>query len=498
MNKVIRIALVTSILSLAVFSLTAESTFAWADGSGGEGGCCGGGEYGGGGSYDYGGGGGEPYLPPTVTYTPATCNYLNASATSVKYGGENVTLSWATTNATSVSISGIGSVGGSGSKSVFVSSNTTYTLTAVGAGGNANCAVTITVQPKTVTVAKCNYLNASQTSVPSGGANVTLSWSTTNATSVSISGIGSVNANGSMSVFVSGNATYTLTATGPDGNGSCTVNISTYSIPGDTPRCVYLRVTGDDDIERGDRVTLSWQTNYADLVTIDPRPGSVSQSGSESVTITDDVTTFTLRARNTQNSKEASCTVTVRVDKDQPSSKTPRCELEVSKSRVNRGERVTLSWDTTNVDSFRIRDDRGNEIFNTSSRRYLDGEVDVIINQTTEFIMTARNDDGDSRTCRVTVKTDDISVYEKRDQGYVIALTQVPYTGFEAGTFLTFLFYAVLTLWALFIAYILVIKKGSVLGFSLYGQNAGMSEADTENRKKVEALVAKYSGLNQN
>ncbi|MEX0912993.1 MAG: hypothetical protein WDZ56_00525, partial [Candidatus Paceibacterota bacterium] len=237
-------------------------------------------------------------------------------------------------------------------------------------------------------------------------------------------------------------------------------------------------------------------------VTIDPRPGSVSVNGSEQVTIYDDVTTFTLRARNLSENTESTCTVTVRIDKE--SEKTPRCDLEVSKTRVNKGDKVTLSWDTNYADRVRIRDDRGNTIFDTndysSSKRhqYLDGEIDVIINRTTEFTLNAIGDGG-SRTCRVEVKTDDLAVYEKRDQGYVIALTQVPYTGFEAGPFLTFLFYAMLTLWALFIAYVLVIKKGSILGFSLYGagQNAGAT-ADAANRKKVEALVAKYSGLNRN
>ena len=431
---------------------------------------------------------------------PAKCEYLNASRTTVPHDGGNVTLSWNTTNANSVSISGVGNVANSGSVNVFVNSTRTFTLTAVGTDGNDTCTVTVTTGNKPVEKpVKCDYLNASKTVVSENGENITLSWSTKNATNVRISGVGTVGQSGSRSVFVNGNTTFTLTATGDAGSDTCSVTITTKTSPiGETPRCDYLRVSNSGKIERGDRVTLTWGTTNADDVRIEPRLGSVSRNGSETVTIYDDVTTFTLTARNFDSGREATCTVTVRVDKDyeEPSKKTPRCDLEVSKTRVNRGEKVTLKWDTTNAKSLRIRDDRGTEIYSTSNSRYLDGEIDVVINRTTEFIMTVNGVDGGSRTCRVEVKTDDIAVYEKREQGMVIALTQVPYTGFEAGPFLTFIFYAMLVLWALFISYILVIKKSSVLGFSLYGNEAAKAAAaaEIEHRKKVEALVAKYTG----
>ncbi len=452
-----------------------------------------------------------PSTPDTPTYTPPTyvppptpaavCHYLTASASSVKYGGDTVYLSWSTSNAGSVSISGIGSVAASGSNHpVSVSSDTTFTLTATSAGGNGSCAVTITVQPPLAAV--CNYLNSSHVNVPVEGATVTLSWSTTNASSVSISGVGNVSPvnQGQVNVFVSGNRTFTLTAVGTGGNGSCTVSIGTNITNKDIPRCEYLRANVGNNVKRGDRITLTWATTNADMVHISPMPGGVSRNGSETVILENDVNTFTLTARNFQTNNEATCTVTVRVDKED---KTPTCDLKVSKSRVNRGEKVTLSWKTTDTEGLRIRDDQGKTIFDISHysvserRHYKTGEVDVIVNRNTEFIMNVRGEDNSSRTCRVEVTVGGLEVYEKRDQGYVIALTQVPYTGFEAGAFLTFLFYAVLTLWALFIAYVLVIKKGTVLGFSLYGATAGLSETDVENRKKVEALVAKYSGQNQ-
>ncbi len=468
------------------------------DGSyGGDSGCCEGGNNNGGSTTESGGNNNTPvYTPPPYTPppTPATCNYLTASPTSLPYGGGTVTLSWSTSNATSVSITSIGSVGTSGSSNVSVTSNTTFTLTAVGAGGNASCTASVTVSPPPQTpAATCDSFTADRNTVPYNGGNVVLTWTTTNATSVSIdNGVGNVSADGSKNVFVNSTVTFTLTAVGAGGNDTCTVTITKSAA--EAPICNYLRVS-DDVVEEGDDVTLTWDTTNATSVSIDQGIGNVSADGSKTVEIDDDIT-FTLTVTGTNGSD--TCTVRVEIEEEEDE-KTPRCELDISKDRVKRGEKVTLSWETTNVDEIVIKDDRGNTIFDTddysSSKRkkYLDGEIDVVINQSTEFRMKAEGVDGGSRTCKVDVDVDDIAVYEKRDQALVIALTQVPYTGFEAGAFLTFLFYAVLTLWALFIAYILVVKKGSILGFSLYGQNAGMSETDVENRKKVEALVAKYA-----
>lgn len=435
----------------------------------------------------------------------AKCDFFNASRTQVPHNGADVTLSWGTTNATSVSISGIGTVGADGSRTVFVNSNKTFTLTANGTGGNDSCTVTITVGDKPV--AKCDFFTASRTNVPHNGADVTLDWGTTNANSVHISGIGNVSDDGSRTVFVNSDRTYTLTADGAGGDDTCTVTIKVGDKPhDDTPRCDYFRIDGDDDnLEEGDRITLEWETTNANHVTIDPDLGRVSNDGSDEVTVRDGRTTYTLTARDSDGDEDT-CTVTIDADDDDDYEPrvTPKCEFEISETRVSAGDKVTLSWETDNVDRVRIRTNHGKTIFDTDdysnreARRYFDGEIDVIVKESTEFTLIADGTKGDDRRCEEEVKVDDedIAVYEKRDQGLVIALTQVPYTGFEAGPVLTFIFYAMLTLWALFIAYILVIKKGSILGFALYKQGAA-AEADTENRKKVEALVAKYASINQ-
>lgn len=500
MNSFIKTSGIIAIFAVIAFTavLFVMSTGnAMAFGGSGDGGCCGGG----GGGSD---GGYSPSPEPPVVNVPAKCIALTASPNVLPQGGGDVTLTWQTSGAYFVNISGVGNnLDRNGSTVVHVTKTTTFVMTVVPQfhDQNVTCSVKVTVEPPVTTPATCDSFTSNKSTLPYGGGDVTLSWATTNATSVSINnGVGTVSADGSKTVFVPSTRTFTLTAVGTGGNDTCTVTVTVEPPIDDvTPRCDYFNVS-DSRVEEGDRVTLSWGTTNADRVTISPNVGDVADDGSTTVTVYDD-TTYTLRARNLDNGKEVQCSVTVRVDEEEDEDddrEVPRCDLEVSDTRVSRGEKVTLSWETTNADSVRIRDDRGKTIFDTSDysssqrRRYLDGEIDVIVNQTTTFTLTARGDDG-SKTCRVTVKTDDIAVYEKRDQGMVIALTQVPYTGFEAGPFLAFVFYAVLTLWALFVAYILVIKKSSILGFSLY-KNSGLTETDLENRKKVEALVAKYTG----
>ncbi len=495
MNNIVKLSLF-AFFAIGIFvALPSNTVFAW-DGDAGAG-CCGGG------GSD---GGYSPSPDPTPVSYPAQCVSFTASPKTLPQGGGDITLTWKTSGAYFVNISGVGSnLERNGSTVVHVTKTTTFTMTVVPQfhDQNVTCVVKVTVEPQTEKPAQCLFLNASKTVVHPDGETVTLTWETKDATSVSINnGVGTVSTNGSKNVFVNADKTFTLTAVGASGNDTCAVTITTKPVENKTPRCDYLHVS-DNDVEEGDRVTLSWETTNADRVTISPNVGDVADDGSTTVTVNDD-TTYTLRARNLDNGQEDTCTVTVRVDEDEDDDddrRTPRCDLEVSKDKVKRGDRVTLSWETTHVDDVRIRDDRGNTIFDTDDysksdrKRYFDGSIDLIINQSTEFTLTAGGVDGGSKTCRVDVDVEDIAIYEKRDQGYVIALASVPYTGFEAGTFLTFLFYAILTLWALFVAYILVIKKSSIFGFSLYGQ-ASMNETDLENRKKVEALVAKYAGTN--
>jgi hypothetical protein len=93
---------------------------------------------------------------------------------------------------------------------------------------------------------------------------------------------------------------------------------------------------------------------------------------------------------------------------------------------------------------------------------FLDGEIKVRPVKDTTYTLIAERGSKD-KTCKIEVEVEnEIVVLETREQKPLVGsiyLTEVPYTGFEAGPILTFIFYTLLTLWALFVAYILVIKK---------------------------------------
>lgn len=85
-----------------------------------------------------------PPPPPPPPPPPAPTASLSASPNSIE-NGQAATLSWQTTNATDVSIDGIGAVQANGSQQVTPSDSTTYHLMAKGAGGTQEATARVTV-----------------------------------------------------------------------------------------------------------------------------------------------------------------------------------------------------------------------------------------------------------------------------------------------------------------------------------------------------------------
>ena len=94
-----------------------------------------------------------PPTPPPPAAAPAPAPTAQLTATpSVVTAGDQVVLSWNTTNAATVSIEGIGDVPSSGVKSVKPTTSTTYRLTARGEGGLADASARVTVnEPPVIT-----------------------------------------------------------------------------------------------------------------------------------------------------------------------------------------------------------------------------------------------------------------------------------------------------------------------------------------------------------
>jgi peptidoglycan-associated lipoprotein len=85
-----------------------------------------------------------PPPPPPPPPPPAPTASISANPNTIEKG-QSTTLSWQTTNATDVSIDGIGAVDANGSRQVTPTDSTTYHLVAKGAGGTQDSTARVTV-----------------------------------------------------------------------------------------------------------------------------------------------------------------------------------------------------------------------------------------------------------------------------------------------------------------------------------------------------------------
>lgn len=170
---------------------------------------------------DQAAGGSTPTTPaPTLTFT--------ASGMSIA-SGQSVTLTWLTTDATSV-IGGGGLSGAealNGSLVVTPTQTTTYTLTASGPGGTKTQSVVVMVDAPTLPMPVVTLTVAPATIVGSGVA--TLQWSSTNAATVTASDgwSGVLPTSGSKGTgTLSATTTFTITATNATGSASASATVT--------------------------------------------------------------------------------------------------------------------------------------------------------------------------------------------------------------------------------------------------------------------------------
>jgi len=91
--------------------------------------------------------------PPPPPPPPASPTASISVSPDTIQTGQSATLSWQTSNATDVSIDGVGAVQPSGSQQVNPTDSTTYHLTAKGSGGTQDATTRLTVTPPPVTQA---------------------------------------------------------------------------------------------------------------------------------------------------------------------------------------------------------------------------------------------------------------------------------------------------------------------------------------------------------
>ncbi len=87
----------------------------------------------------------QPPPPPPPPPAPATPTATLTASPDTIDKGQSSTLTWQTSNATDISIDGIGAVQSNGTQQVSPAESTTYTLSAKGAGGTQTATARVTV-----------------------------------------------------------------------------------------------------------------------------------------------------------------------------------------------------------------------------------------------------------------------------------------------------------------------------------------------------------------
>jgi peptidoglycan-associated lipoprotein len=105
--------------------------------------------------------------PPPIETAPPPASVAAPTAQitatpSVVSAGDQVVLSWRTTDATTVAIDGIGDVPTAGVKTVTPTTSTSYHLVATGAGGHAEATARVTVNAPPAVVVPTNTMSAEE------------------------------------------------------------------------------------------------------------------------------------------------------------------------------------------------------------------------------------------------------------------------------------------------------------------------------------------------
>ncbi|MCK5573971.1 MAG: carbohydrate binding domain-containing protein, partial [Bacteroidetes bacterium] len=320
---------------------------------------------------------------------------LDATPENLPADGGEVTLTWSSSGAESAWLSdGIGDVQLSGTRQITIDTTTTFILILTNATGTTVKHATVTAGDAPAGV-PAGSIVASPTSLPSGGGDVTLVWSSTNALSASISnGVGFVPVNGSTRIRVNTTTTFVLSLSNALGTTQVSVNIVVAPVGGVLPAGSIAAAPTSLPAGGGD-VTLVWSSTGAVTASLNRGIGSVPLSGSMEVRI-DTTTKFVLTLTNDVGSSEAS--VTVGVTHDQ--SVLPAGQIVAHPTHLpNGGGEVTLVWSSTSATSASISNGIGPVPLN--------GFKKVYVEATTTFVLEVFNSSGSTiDTVQVNVDTD--------------------------------------------------------------------------------------------
>ena len=212
---------------------------------------------------------------------------------------------------------------------------------------------------------------------------VVLKWTTTNATELKISPqIGEsddIDVNGSGNVAPTETTTYVFTATNSAGSTQFSITINVNVVP---PK---ITLTADPtSILAGQSSSLSWNSQYADKVTIDNGVGDVVPTGSQAVTPAT-TTTYTATATGKGGSVTATATVTVSAGLS--------VTLTADPETITSGQTSKLTWSSQNATAVTL----------DGAAVDLNGSQDVSPTSTTPYTITATDAGGGTKTATATV-----------------------------------------------------------------------------------------------
>jgi len=290
------------------------------------------------------------FAAPVVTSFDASSSTITT--------GQEATLHWETTGASSVTISpGIGTVASSGSRVVSPEMTTTYTLVANKMTGSANMSVTITVTGALPSITSFSIIPDSIFT----GQTATLSWNVSGSESVSIDpGIGTVSSSGTEDVSPGLTTKYTLTASNGAGNStaSATLNVTASKAP-----IVTTFSASPTSIKSGEVSTLTWDIIGAKSININQGVGGVASKGSTQVAPSA-TAEYTLIAASDYGSTTRSVTVSVdttnlstgpAITKNPPAIKT----FTASQNLITLADNITLTWSVDGARTVSISPDVG-------------------------------------------------------------------------------------------------------------------------------------------
>ena len=333
---------------------------------------------------------GAPSDDDNGSYSGSACIYplffvrITVDPPYVQTGGEeSATLSWTSRGADEVRIEpDIGPVPATGSLTIYPYETATYTITATRDGISIADAATVTaIDPSAEPTAT---LTATPEKIVRGEPAL-LFWTSANVDSVVLdNGIGEAPPAGSLIVHPVETTAYTATASNETGTAAASVAITAV----DPPPEVSLSAE-PSEIAEGESATLSWTSEYAETLSIEPEIWTVEPNGSVTATPIQ-TTTFTIAATGSGGDASSQTTVVVCPPK-------PTISFSAAPSEIEDEESATLTWNTTNAEDASI--DRG------IGAVPLSGSKAVFLEADATYRLTAAGPGGvstESATVRVT------------------------------------------------------------------------------------------------